>query len=234
MSQSAVSRIVTTLSKMEMIYQDEESGRCYPGLGLAVLGAAALGRRNLDRISIPIMDEIASRTGFYVGLGRLSRGKVVVMRSLPTPIVQRDVTLTVVAPVHACAPGKILAGGLADPAVMELLTTFGMDPITDRTITDPERFLVAVEAARRNGFALDEEEGGHDYMHVAVPIKDHNGETVASLSGGGVLAEVRKGGVVELVRALNHGALRISRELDFQGEIPFNIEALDGEVELAG
>ena len=226
MSQSAVSRIVATLSKVEMIHQDEETGRCYPGLGLAVLGAKAVGRRNLDRIAMPIMDEIAARTGHYVGLGRLSRGKVVVMRALPTPMVQHDVTLTVVAPIHACAPGKILASGMSDSVVTDLLATYGMDPITAKTITDPQRFLAVVDATRRNGFALDEEEGGHNYMHVAVPIMDHNGDVVASLSAGGVLAEVCKGGVLELLQALNHGALRISRELDFSGDIPLNAEAL--------
>jgi DNA-binding IclR family transcriptional regulator len=234
MSQSAVSRIITTLSKVEMIYQDDESGRCYPGLGLAVLGAKALGRRNLDRIASPIMDEIAARTGRYVGLGRLSRGKVVVMRSLPTPMVQRDVTLTVVAPIHACAPGKILASGMSNPAVMELLAACGMDPITEKTITEPERFLEVVEATRKNGFALDEEEGGHNYMHVAVPIMDHKGDIVASLSAGGALSEMAKGDIPGLLQALNHGALRISRELDFAGDIPLNAEALAGEKLVAG
>ena len=39
MSPSAVSRIIATLTKVEMVHQDEESGRCYLGLGLAVLGA---------------------------------------------------------------------------------------------------------------------------------------------------------------------------------------------------
>ncbi len=234
MSQSAVSRIVATLSKAEMIYQDDESGRCYPGLGLAVLGACALGRRNLDRIAGPIMDEIAARTGFYVGLGRLSKGKVVVMRSLPTPMMQRDVALTVVAPIHACAPGKILASGMTDSAVATLLVTYGMDPITTKTITEPQLFLEVVEAVRQNGFALDEEEGGHNYMHVAVPIMDHNGDIVASLSAGGVLAQVVEGDLAGLLQALNHGALRISRELDYPGELPINVEALRKEVVKAG
>lgn len=234
MSQSAVSRIIATLAKVEMVYQDEESGRCHLGLGLAVLGAKSLGRRNIDRIALPIMDEIAARTGFYVGLGRLSRGSVVIMRSLPTPLAQRDVTLTVVAPIHACAPGKILVGGMSDTAVVELLSTYGMDPITANTITEPERFLAVVDAARQNGFAVDTEEAGHDYMHFAVPIMDHNSDIVASLSAGGTLSEFRKNNIPTLLSALNYGALRISRELDYPGEIPLKIEALGAEMATPG
>src|SRR6202034_3172279 len=58
MSVSAVSRLIATLSRGTLVHQDEETGRCYLGLGLTVLGAEALGRRGLDRIAMPIMDEL--------------------------------------------------------------------------------------------------------------------------------------------------------------------------------
>src|ERR1700743_2466553 len=44
-SVSALSRLIATLSKGTLVHQDEETGRCYLGLGLTVLGAEALGRR---------------------------------------------------------------------------------------------------------------------------------------------------------------------------------------------
>src|SRR6266702_4942801 len=106
-STSAVSRLVATLSKGALVHQDEETGRCYLGLGLTVLGAKVLGRRALDRIAMPIMDEVANRIRGYVGLSRLARGKVVIMRALPPPLGQHGINLVVAAPVHACAPGKI-------------------------------------------------------------------------------------------------------------------------------
>ncbi|WP_420145540.1 IclR family transcriptional regulator [Sphingobium sp.] len=226
MSQSAVSRIIATLAKTELVYQDDETGRCHLGLGLAVLGAKSLGRRNLDRIALPVMDEIAARTGFYVGLGRLSRGQVVVMRALPAPLAQSDVTLTVVAPLHACAPGKILASGMHRDAIVDLLSAHGMDPITPNTITDPDRFLESVEATRRNGFALDDQEAGHDYVHFAVPILDHHGAVIASMSAGGTLSQIGDSDLPTLLQTLNHGALRVSRQLDYDGEIPLDTGAL--------
>src|ERR1700679_3066635 len=39
MSVSAVSRLIPILAKRPLVYQDEETGRCYLGLGLTVLGA---------------------------------------------------------------------------------------------------------------------------------------------------------------------------------------------------
>ena len=225
MSASAVSRLIATLSKGELVYQDEETGRCYLGLGLTVLGANALGRRAIDRIAMPIMDELANRIRGYVSLSRLARGKAVLMRALPSPLSQHGVNLTVVAPVHACAPGKILCGGLTTAKILELIKSQGMDPITTHTIAQPAQFIAAVEAGRADGFAIDDQESAYKHRHVACPIFDHNGKVVAALSGGGALADFQWSELPTLIQALSHGSLRISRELGFVGEANVNLEA---------
>jgi IclR family transcriptional regulator, KDG regulon repressor len=225
MSASAVSRLIATLSRGALVHQDEETGRCYLGLGLTVLGANALGRRAIDRIAMPIMDELANRIRGYVSLSRLARGKVVFMRALPSPLSQHGVNLTVVAPVHACAPGKILCSSFTAAEILELLKTQGMDPITTHTIAQPAQFLAAVEAGRADGFAIDDQESAYDHRHVACPIFDHNGKVVAALSGGGALADVQWSELPSLIQALSHGSLRISRELGYLGEANVNLEA---------
>jgi len=227
MSVSAVSRLVATLSKGELVYQDEETGRCYLGLGLTVLGANALGRRAMDRIAMPIMDELASRIRGYVSLSRLARGKAVFMRALPSPLSQHGVVLTVVAPVHTVASGKILCGDLTTAEIHELMKSQGMDPITTHTIAQPAQFIAAVEAGRADGFAIDDEESAYKHRHVACPIFDHNGKVVAALSGGGALVDFPWSELPALIQALNHGSLRISRELGFVGEANVNLEAFD-------
>jgi DNA-binding IclR family transcriptional regulator len=229
MSVSAVSRLVATLSKGDLVHQDEETGRCYLGLGLTVLGANALGRRAIDRIAMPIMDELANRIRGYVSLSRLARGKVVLMRALPSPLSQHGVNLTVVAPVHVCAPGKILCGGLTTAGILELVKSQGMDPITAHTIAQPAQFVAAVEAGRADGFAIDDEESAYKHRHVACPIFDHNGNVVAALSCGGVLEDFEWSGLPTHIQALSHGSLRISRELGFVGEANVNLDAFDGK-----
>jgi DNA-binding IclR family transcriptional regulator len=225
MSASAVSRLVATLSKGELVHQDEETGRCYLGLGLTVLGANALGRRAIDRIAMPIMDELANRIRGYVSLSRLARGKVVFMRALPSPLSQHGVILTVVAPVHAVASGKILCADLTTAQILELLKSQGMDPVTTHTIGQPAQFIAAVEAGRADGFAIDDQESAYQHRHVACPIFDHNGNVVAALSGGGALEDFQWRELPALIQALSHGSLRISRELGFVGDANVNLEA---------
>jgi DNA-binding IclR family transcriptional regulator len=227
MSVSAVSRLVQTLSRRALVHQDDETGRCYLGLGLTVLGAEALGRRGLDRIAMPIMDELANRLRGYVSLSRLARGKVVFMRALPAPLSQHGVNLTVVAPVHATASGKILCSSFTAEEVLELLKAQGMDPITTYTIGQPAQFLAAVDAGRTEGFAIDEQESAYNHRHVACPIFDHNGTVVAALSGGGTHADFQWSDLPALIQALSHGCLRISRELGYVGEANVNLQAFD-------
>jgi len=232
-SVSAVSRLVATLARGALVHQDEETGRCYLGMGLTVLGANVLGRRAIDRIAMPVMDEVANRIRGYVGLSRLARGKVVIMRALPSPLGQHGINLTVVAPVHACAPGKVLCSGLTAAQVLELVKSQGMDPVTTHTIDQPERFVAVVEACRANGFAIDDQESAYQHRHVACPIFDHNGNVVAALSGGGALADFQWSDLPTLIQALNHGSLRISRELGFLGEANVNLELFDGRHDAA-
>ena len=229
MSVSAVSRLIATLSKGALVQQDEETGRCYLGLGLTVLGANALGRRAIDRIAMPIMDELANRIRGYVSLSRLARGKVVLMRALPSPLSQHGVNLIVVVLVHVVAFGKILCGGLTIVEILELIKSQGMDPITTHTIAQPAQFIAAVEAGRADGFAIDDQESAYKHRHVACPIFDHNGKVVAALSGGGALVDFQWSELPTLIQALNHGSLRISRELGFVGEANVNLEAFDGK-----
>jgi IclR family transcriptional regulator, KDG regulon repressor len=229
MSVSAVSRLIATLSKGELVHQDEETGRCYLGLGLTVLGANALGRRAIDRIAMPVMDELANRIRGYVSLSRLARGRIVFMRALPSPLSQHGVNLVVAAPVHACAPGKILCGALTTAEILKLMKSQGMDPITTHTIAQPAQFVAAVDAGRADGFAIDDQESAYKLRHVACPIFDHNGKVVAALSGGGALADFPWSELPALIQALNHGSLRMSRELGFVGEVNVNLEAFDAK-----
>ena len=227
MSVSAVSRLITTLSLRSLVHQDEETGRCYLGLGLAVLGANALGRRSLDRIAMPVMDELANRIRGYVSLGRLSRGRVVIMRAMPAPLGQNGVNIIVVAPTHACAPGKVLCGALNEAEIMTILSAHGTDPVTTHTITDPARFLVSVEAARKDGYAIDNQESAYQTRHYACPIRDHDGNVVATLSAGGPIADIPWSEVPTLLQALSHGCLRISRELGYLGDAGLDVSAFD-------
>ncbi len=216
MTPSTVSRIVSTLEGSGLIDQDQETGRCYLGMGMAILGNSALGRRELDRVSHPVMAEVASRFDENVNLSRLHRGRVVYLRGRSSEqLLRADIQLGAVLPVHASAPGKILLAWRSDDEVVEILKARGMDVYTGNTINSIDVFLAQLAEVRMAEVASDEEELVYGLRGVATPIRDHSGAVVASLSTGASTERLCGEKLVTLTQALTAGALEISRALGY-------------------
>lgn len=223
MSSSAVSRIASTLSNGGLIDYDLDTGRLYLGFGLALLGNASMGRREIDRIALPVMAEISvrfKRDNRYVSLGRLYHGQIVYLRGRTPEMLQRDLNTVSVVPMHATAPGKMIAAWKDAADVVAEFQGYSMDPYTPRTITSVEAFLREIEQVRRNGFALDDRELVEDLRHVATPIFNHLGRVVATLSVGGPALDMQGSELDSLTSAIGHGALEVSRQLGYSGPYP--------------
>jgi DNA-binding IclR family transcriptional regulator len=224
MSPSAVSRLVTTLGTSRLVDQDEESGRCYLGIGLSLFGHAALGRRELDQIALPVLADISRRFAAYASLCRMYRNKVIMIRGRTSETLQRDSSLMCVHPVHACASGKLLLAYLEPAELASVLDGHRLDPYTPRTITTIEALMGNLETIRRDGFAVDDQELLHDSRHVAAPIRDHTGLVVAALSVGGRTVEVQDQ-FEGLTQACVVGTLAISRQLGYRDQPGWSVHS---------
>lgn len=218
LSQSVTSRIISTLAGAGYLESDPETGQIHLGFGLCILGSAALGRRSLDQIALPFLAEFATQYRDWISLSRIYKGKVITMRAGASPALVRDLHLSVVVPVHASAPGKVLLAWRRDEEVREALKLHSMDPYTPQTITEPERFLEQLAEVRKTGSATDDRELFHDLRHVATPIRDHSGVVVAALSAGGKAERVTGEYAETLISTLRTTALHISRKLGYRTE----------------
>ena len=226
LSASVVSRLISTLAEGGLVEQEEDTGRVYLGFGLAVLGNAALGRRDLDRLAVPIMAEISARFGESVTLSRLHRGSVVAMWRRATEYLQRDIQLTCVVPMHASAPGKVLAAWLDPNELDAILKSNPMDSFTPKTITSAEAFAAELDKVRRQGFALDDQELVHGSVFAAAPIRDHRGQVVAAISAGGIARKVQGEELDAIIAAVIQGSHEISRQMGYD-ERTFKIRPLE-------
>lgn len=218
LSQSVTSRMVATLAAAGYLETDRDTGQIHLGLGLSLLGSAAVGRRNLDQVALPFIAEFAAQHEEWVSLSRLCKGKVVTMRAGASPSLVRDMHLMVVLPVHASAPGKALLAWRPDEEVRDVLNLNGMDPYTAQTITDPDRFMEDLAVVREKGVALDNCELLHELRHLATPIRDHSDTVVAALSAGGEAERITGDYATELGNALATTALHISRRLGYRAQ----------------
>ncbi|HVL57498.1 MAG TPA: IclR family transcriptional regulator [Burkholderiaceae bacterium] len=116
-------------------------------------------------------------------------------------------------PAHCSALGKVLLAHLAPDALAEFFARGPLERRTPRSITRKPDLLRALDAIRRHGFALDEEELASDLCCVAVPIADGASRVVAALSVAMPKSRFRTERVPQWRSALAAAASRIGAQL---------------------
>lgn len=150
------------------------------------IGAVYLDSMEIPGITRTKLEELALATHGLAGLVVLSGTGVVLVARASTRVDTQQVEAHVGMrfPVHATAMGKVLLAGLSQEKLAAYFAKAKLDAMTPRTITDPAVLLEQVDAARRDGYAISEEEVAVQVAGLAVPVHDGSGNVVASLGIG--------------------------------------------------
>lgn len=84
--------------------------------------------------------------------------------------------------MHTTSPGKAILAHLPEHRVDEILDRHGLEPMTERTITDRERLETELRQVRDRRFATDDEERLVGLRTVAVPVIDREGAVHGALT----------------------------------------------------
>jgi len=99
-------------------------------------------------------------------------------------------------PAHASATGKVLLAGLSPEKLATYFARARLEALTPRTITDRAKLTEQIEAARRDGYAISEEEVAPGAASIGVPVHDGSGHVVAGL---GICAHVHEATAAQLL-----------------------------------
>jgi DNA-binding IclR family transcriptional regulator len=125
-----------------------------------------------------------------------------------------EVTLGIPYPLHAGGSSKAFLAFLPDSEVDAYLDRHPLQPLTDKTVTDPAKLRKELAAIRKRGYATSLGERQAGAASIAAPVFDHDGHVVAVLSVAGPAARFKpesSGNAQELVAA----AARISEQLGY-------------------
>lgn len=161
---STAHRLLKALTNAALLEQDPATARYRLGPSLAELGRLAYHRRGLHRAE-PELEDLAARTGATADLATRIGGHAVILAG---GSLDRDGTRGLRRPLHSTALGKVLLawGDDAD------LASLPLEPLTRRTITDPQELREELERVRTAGYALNEGESASGVRTVAVPVLD--------------------------------------------------------------
>jgi IclR family KDG regulon transcriptional repressor len=136
----------------------------------------------LAEIATPFLEELGNLTGEGTSLAVFRNGHVIVAAKQeqdgPLRVVQR---IGESRPVYCTAVGKVLAAGLPERELEELIEKTDFKRKTPKTITSPAIFRKEMARIRKKGVAFDNEEHIKGVRCLAAPIKDYSGETRAAL-----------------------------------------------------
>jgi IclR family pca regulon transcriptional regulator len=147
------------------------------------LAQAYLGGVGLDRRMQPALEALAQRIGESTSLTVLDWPDIVNVARAEAPDRPFRHALTVSARMaaHATASGRVLMAALS-PTELAAYLAKPLPRYTPHTITEPAKFLHALEECRKAGFAVLDGELEEGFASAAVPLTDSAGRLIAALA----------------------------------------------------
>lgn len=176
------------------------------GQRLWKLGLLAPIRQNMAEIAAPYMQDVLFVTHNVVNLFVLEGSRVLLLERISgTRVGAPFRKVGDPLPLHASAAGKVMLAF----AGQQLMSQAAKDMVrlTEHTLMTPQDLRVEVEAVKKAGYALSNQEVGMDNYAVAVPVLGPMGQAVAAL---GVVHQVAPsvGSVVPVLRIAARGIAR--------------------------
>lgn len=188
---STTHRLLTTLADHKLVEMVEAEQKWTIGIEALRIGMAFQRRTKLAILGRADMLELMERTGETVNLGLFDEGDVVFISQVECHEPIRAFFRTGERrAIHASGIGKALLAEMTPAKVDRILQQKGLPVFTPRTITDPQRLAVELQAIRDRGWSLDDEEANPGMRCIAAPIFNEFSEAIAGISLSGPSARL--------------------------------------------
>ena len=211
---STVSRLMRTLEHGGLLSRSPETERYRLGVDLIGLAAQVVSYMDVREVALPFLRELAEVCQDTVNLSALDAGQVVNLVQFVSHA-RRIKNVGRVGrrmPPHCTAAGKVLLAHLPQ-AERDRVLRGRLERFTPLTITDPDELRQELARVREHKYATVCEELEEGLNVVAVPVHDHTGQVVASISVAGPAYRVTPELFPELAARLLDTAEKISKQL---------------------
>jgi DNA-binding IclR family transcriptional regulator len=174
--------ILNTLEGHEYITKTED-GKYKLGTKFLTISSSILNKMDIREFAKPFMQNLLENTGFTVHLAILDNGEALYIDKLEnksfvkfsTYIGQRQL-------LHVSGVGKALAAYSPPHVIEAIIKAKGLPRKTENTLTTLNEFKAAMESIRKQGYAIEDEEGELGVRCIAAPIYNDQNLLVASIS----------------------------------------------------
>jgi len=211
---STTHRLLSTLEKMNYVYQAGDLGRWYVGLQAFAVGSSFLADRDFVAHSHVSMRRLMEQSGETANLAILDGTEAVFIAQVQCREMMRIlVKLGSRVPLHASGVGKAIFAALPDEQIDAILKVKGLARITEHTITAPETMWAALKVIRQRGWSFDDEEHAPGTRCVAATLYDEHAEPLAAISLAGPSSRLPDERIKQLGPVVAHTAEDLTRRL---------------------
>ena len=147
------------------------------------LGFSYLSALSLPEVVQPHLEALSREVDESVSAAVLAGAEVVYVARVPTRrIMSVRITIGTRFPAYATSMGRVLLAALPEAAVADILALLPPEPLTDRTLTDPEALSAELARVRAQGWALVDGELESGLRSIAAPVHDRTGAVVAAVN----------------------------------------------------
>jgi IclR family acetate operon transcriptional repressor len=167
-------------------FAEKWQGRYHLGIAVLPLGHAFLLSKELTRVTLPVLQELAHvseetaslfvRSGFHRIVVQRIDGRNPLRYILPTG--QR-------LPLHLGGAGKVLAAAMPEKELEKMLENVGEIRLATGELVTHRRFLAELDQVRRQGYAIGCNERLMGAVSVAAPFVDAGNTTIAAVTVAG-------------------------------------------------
>lgn len=206
--------ILSTLTALNYLYKDENSGKYYLGIGALKLGRAAAKHLSYKDVARPHMTELADLAEETVYLSiPMSNQVYYVEKVLPSSKNTASYSLGATTDdMHCTSCGKAMLAFMP-PKFIEQYLMQPLSSSTDKSITDPVQLRTELDLIRTRGFATDFMEHEIGINCVAVPILGSDNNVVCAMSISGPAQRLTKAKIYELAKEMKKRRVEIEKAI---------------------
>jgi len=208
--------VFTTMSTLEYynMVQKDKAGRFQIGPKMFQIGMTYASDHSIIELARPYMRKLMEKTGFTVHLGILHENHIMyIAKEEPDQFIKFSTYPGLKAEVHLTGLGKAIAAYLSEEELNHIFDEVGMKEATPNTITNYKRFKESLEDVRKNGYAIEDEEGEIGVRCIAAPLINARYVTPTAVSITAHSSQLTKDQFEEIGDLVRSTAEEISRNI---------------------
>lgn len=159
---------------------------------LLELGHAVMAASSVWDIARPVLAAVSEKLGESCYGAVLDGPEVLYVLHIPSArhLINVDLRVGSRTPAYCTSVGRVLLAGLTPAAAERVLASLKPAPRTPKTLTSRAKLMEAVDAARRQGWAIVDEELELGLRSLSVPLRGRGGVTVGAINVCGPASRV--------------------------------------------